>query len=49
MVMVDDKLRVLTAMKELWRRGLTTMFSREGHYALDRNDTDTYPRADINC
>jgi len=34
-VMVDDKLRILTAMKNLWRDRLTTVFPRQGHYALD--------------
>ena len=46
-LMVDDKLRILTAMKELWRGRLTTVFPRQGHYALDRNNTATYPPADI--
>jgi FMN phosphatase YigB (HAD superfamily) len=46
-IMVDDKLRILTAMKELWRGRLTTVFPRQGHYALNRTDTATYPQADI--
>jgi FMN phosphatase YigB (HAD superfamily) len=32
-VMVDDKLRILTAMKARWRERLTTVFVRQGHYA----------------
>ncbi len=46
-VMVDDKLRVLTAMKAIWAHRLTTVFPRQGHYALDRKNTATYPPADI--
>ena len=46
-IMVDDKLRILTAMKKVWRDRLTTVFPRQGHYALDRSDTDAYPPADI--
>src|SRR2546427_665840 len=34
-VMVDDKLRILAAMKDIWRDQLTTVFPRQGHYALD--------------
>ena len=34
-VMVDDKLRILAAMKAIWRERLTTIFARQGHYALD--------------
>ncbi len=32
-VMVDDKLRILTAMKKVWGDRLTTVFVRQGHYA----------------
>ncbi|MEP7298316.1 MAG: HAD family hydrolase [Burkholderiales bacterium] len=34
-VMVDDKLRILDAMKSIWQDRLTTIFPRQGHYALD--------------
>ena len=34
-VMVDDKLRILAAMKRAWGASLTTMFPRQGHYARD--------------
>ena len=34
-VMVDDKLRILTAMKKIWGDRLTTVWPRQGHYALD--------------
>jgi FMN phosphatase YigB (HAD superfamily) len=46
-VMVDDKLRILTAMKKIWGSRLTTVFPRQGHYALDRKNIATYPPADI--
>jgi FMN phosphatase YigB (HAD superfamily) len=46
-VMIDDKLRILTAMKKLWRDRLTTVFPRQGHYALDSNAIAAYPPADL--
>jgi FMN phosphatase YigB (HAD superfamily) len=46
-VMVDDKLRILAAMKKIWRERLTTVFPRQGHYALDPNAIATYPPADL--
>jgi FMN phosphatase YigB (HAD superfamily) len=46
-VMVDDKLRILTAMKKIWGNRLTTVFPRQGHYALDRKNIATYPPADL--
>jgi FMN phosphatase YigB (HAD superfamily) len=46
-VMIDDKLRILTAMKKVWGDRLTTIFPRQGHYALDRKNIATYPPADI--
>jgi len=46
-VMVDDKLRILAAMKQAWGAKLTTIFPRQGHYALDPKQTAAYPPADI--
>ncbi len=46
-VMMDDKLRILTAMKKVWGRQLTTVFVRQGHYALDREGIAGYPPADV--
>lgn len=46
-VMVDDKLRVLTAMKEILGDKLSTVFPRQGHYALDVAAIANYPPADI--
>lgn len=46
-VMVDDKLRILTAMKNIWRNCLTTVFPRQGQYALDPQAAAAYPTPDI--
>lgn len=46
-VMVDDKLRILAAMKAIWGDRLTTVFPRQGHYAHDPKHTSPYPPADI--
>jgi len=46
-VMVDDKLRILAAMKAIMERRLTTVFARQGHYALDPQIVATYPPADL--
>ncbi len=46
-VMVDDKLRILAAMKAAWQGQLTTIFVRQGHYALDPKVVAAQPAADI--
>ena len=46
-VMVDDKLRVLAAMKQALGERLTTVFPRQGHYAVDPRNIASYPPADI--
>lgn len=46
-VMVDDKLRILAAMKATLKDRLTTVFPRQGHYALDPRNIATYPAADL--
>ena len=46
-VLVDDKLRILTAVKQRWGERLTTVFPRQGHYAHDPQVLATYPPADI--
>ena len=46
-VLVDDKLRILTAIKEIWGPRVTTVFPRQGHYALDLDAISQYPPADI--
>ena len=45
-VVVDDKLRVLAAMKSVWRERLVTVFPRQGHYALDPINIAEYPAPD---
>jgi FMN phosphatase YigB (HAD superfamily) len=47
-VMVDDKLRILTAMKSALADRLFTVFPRQGHYALDTETNATLPPADLN-
>jgi len=46
-VMVDDKLRILAMMKKIWRERVTTVFPRQGHYALDPANLAAYPPADL--
>jgi FMN phosphatase YigB (HAD superfamily) len=46
-VMVDDKRRILTSMKGAWGARLTTVFVRQGRYALDTAAVSTYPAADL--
>jgi hypothetical protein len=46
-VLVDDKLRILAAVKKLWGPRVTTVFVRQGHYAADPKIVATYPPADI--
>jgi FMN phosphatase YigB (HAD superfamily) len=46
-VMVDDKLRILTAVKAYWGPRVTTVFPRQGHYAKDPEVLRTFPAADL--
>ena len=46
-VMVDDKVRILTAIKEAWGPRVTTVFTRQGHYALDAETVASYPTPDV--
>ena len=46
-VMVDDKLRILAAMKKAWGNRVTTVWPRQGHYALDSQAIAMYPSADL--
>lgn len=46
-VMIDDKLRILEAMKKKWEKRLTTIFPRQGHYALDSDSIAGYHTADL--
>jgi FMN phosphatase YigB (HAD superfamily) len=45
-VMIDDKIRILTAAKKFWGSRLTTVFLRQGHYAR-MPEVANYPDADI--
>ena len=45
-VLVDDKLRILSAVKEVWGERVTTVFVRQGHYAHDVNAISGYRAAD---
>ncbi len=46
-VLIDDKLRILDAVKKVWRTRLTTVFPRQGHYAFDPKILAAYPPGDI--
>ena len=46
-VMVDDKLRLLAAIKTIWGRRVTTVFVRQGHYARDPKMLAARPPADV--
>ncbi|HEY1937114.1 MAG TPA: HAD family hydrolase [Candidatus Angelobacter sp.] len=46
-VLIDDKLRILTEVKKRWGSKVTTVFPRQGHYALDPKIVSAYPQADI--
>ena len=45
-VFVDDKLRLLNAVKQIWGKRVTTVFPKQGHYAVDPS-VKTYPPADV--
>jgi len=46
-VLIDDKLRILSAVKQIWGNRVTTVFPRQGHYALDNAEVAAHPPADI--
>jgi FMN phosphatase YigB (HAD superfamily) len=46
-VLVDDKVRILTAVKEVWGDRVTTVFPRQGHYAHDAELVASYPTPDV--
>src|SRR5215467_6842856 len=45
-VFVDDKIRLLTAVKQIWGSRVATIFPRQGHYAHDAKVLKDYPPAD---
>jgi FMN phosphatase YigB (HAD superfamily) len=46
-VLIDDKLRILTAVKKAWGDRVTTVFPRQGQFALDPKVVASYPAADV--
>jgi FMN phosphatase YigB (HAD superfamily) len=46
-VMIDDKLRILDAIKRAWGDRVTTVFPRQGHYATDPQILAEFPPADV--
>jgi FMN phosphatase YigB (HAD superfamily) len=46
-VLIDDKVRILTAIKRAWGPRVTTVFPRQGHYALDMKEVAKYPPPDV--
>jgi hypothetical protein len=46
-VMIDDKVRILAAMKRVLGERLTTVFPRQGHYASDLEQVAAYPPPDV--
>jgi FMN phosphatase YigB (HAD superfamily) len=46
-VMVDDKLRILTAIKNYWGDRVTTVFPRQGQFAYDQRVLASYPAPDV--
>jgi FMN phosphatase YigB (HAD superfamily) len=46
-VVVDDKPRILAAIKKVWAARVTTVFPRQGHYACDPQALAMYPPADV--
>jgi len=46
-IMIDDKVRILAAMKAHWADHLTTVFPRQGHYASDAKLVASYPAPDV--
>ena len=46
-VLIDDKLRILDVVKRAWGAKVTTVFPKQGHYALDADIVAAYPKADI--
>jgi FMN phosphatase YigB (HAD superfamily) len=46
-LVIDDKLRILDAVKRAWGARVTTIFPRQGHYAHDPRELARYPAADL--
>jgi len=46
-VLVDDKLRILAAVKQHWGERVTTVFPRQGSFANDPKVVGAFPAADL--
>jgi FMN phosphatase YigB (HAD superfamily) len=46
-VLVDDKVRILAAVKGVWNSRVTTVFPRQGHYAMDEKEVSKYAAPDL--
>ena len=46
-VLIDDKVRILDAVKKTWGAHVTTVFPRQGHYAADAKEVAKYMPADV--
>ena len=46
-VLVEDKLRILAAVKQAWGARVSTVFVRQGQYAQDPQVLAAYPPADL--
>ncbi|EQD29557.1 haloacid dehalogenase domain protein hydrolase, partial [mine drainage metagenome] len=46
-VLIDDKLKILSAVKAQWGGDVTTVFPRQGHYAVDPAILHAFPPADL--
>jgi len=46
-VLIDDKVRILAAVKKQWGPRVTTVFPRQGHYAMDPKALASHPAPDV--
>jgi len=46
-VLIDDKVRILATVKRAWNSRVTTVFPRQGHYAMDEKEVAKYPPPDL--
>jgi len=46
-VLIDDKVRILAAVKEIWGDRVTTVFPRQGHYAHDQELVCSSPQPEF--
>ena len=46
-VLIDDKVRILDAVKKTWGANVTTVFPKQGHYAADVQEIAKYMAADV--